>query len=253
VDVRDSLHSCRIGGQVIWNGINEVLRRTHPGVLARVKHETFGRSDALLVADGVIPKAFQGHDLSLGSYTLESQFSRAIFDVKPDAFVLSIQTDLTTSNLVRHNTDGFLFYPSENTSWGEADRAWLKSDFTSVGTLDAKKSMHYFAAIIERIRKVSEAPILIYNLSAVTPGEMLHCHQGLDESFSTRIRRFNLGLIELSEATGISVVDVDSVLARHGTDKLKLDTFHLTADAYRLIAEEVVRVLADLGTLEETA
>ena len=56
VDVHDSLHSCRLGGQLVWNGINEVLRVSHPGWLARMKHETWTRSDASLQSDGTVPE-----------------------------------------------------------------------------------------------------------------------------------------------------------------------------------------------------
>jgi lysophospholipase L1-like esterase len=92
-------------------------------------------------------------------------------------------------------------------------------------------------------------PILIYNVSPVVPGENAHCLQGLGETYSTRCRRFNLGLAELSEEVGISIVDVDSIIARAGADTLKIDAMHLTPDGYRLVAEEVVRVLDDLGVM----
>ena len=248
VDVHDSLHSCRIGKELLWNGINDVLRVTHPHVVARVKHETLTRTDALLVASGVVPETVSSRNLDLGPYPAGIQFSRAIFDTKADAIVLSIQGDIT-SNLRRHKKEGFLFYGSDVTSWSAVDQEWLKSDFERLLDLDAAASMANLAAIIEKIREHSEAPILIYNVSSVTPGEMIHCHQGFGESYSTRIRRFNLGLIELSEQTGISVIDVDTLLARKGTDELKLDTLHLNPLGYRLIAEEVVRVLEDLGVL----
>jgi lysophospholipase L1-like esterase len=109
--------------------------------------------------------------------------------------------------------------------------------------------MRNLRAIIGRIRQSSEAPILVYNVSSIVPGETVHCLQGLGEIYSTRCRRFNLGLAELSEETGISVVDVDSIVARAGADKLKIDAMHLTADGYRLVAEEVVRIFIDLGVL----
>jgi hypothetical protein len=57
-------------------------------------------------------------------------------------------------------------------------------------------------------------------------------------------------LAELSEDLGISIVDVESILARAGADKLKVDAMHLTADGYRLVAEEVVKILVDLGVIE---
>ena len=55
----------------------------------------------------------------------------------------------------------------------------------------------------------------------------------------------------MSRQTGISVVDVDAVVARAGAARLKLDALHLTAEGYRLVAAEVVHILADLGCLPE--
>jgi hypothetical protein len=59
--------------------------------------------------------------------------------------------------------------------------------------------------------------------------------------------QFNLGLIELSQRTGISVIDIDAILARAGTDRLKLDVLHLNAEGCRLAAAEEVRLLEDFG------
>jgi lysophospholipase L1-like esterase len=250
VDVHDSLHSCRIGGELAWNGINDILRATHPGCLARLKHETFTRSDALLLCDGSTPAALRERELLLGTYPVASQFSAAIFETRADAIILSLQPDMATS-LVRHKKEGFLFYPNNAAHWPVPDRAWLKSEFEPVESLDVEKSMATLAAVIERIRQNSDAPILIYNVSHVTPGEAIHCYQGFDDAYSFRIRRFNVGLMELSARTGISIIDVSSLLARHGADALKLDTIHLTPAGYRLVAGEVVRVLADLGVLDE--
>ena len=57
-------------------------------------------------------------------------------------------------------------------------------------------------------------------------------------------------MIELSERIGISIVDVDAVVARGGADRLKFDPTHLTAEGNRLVAEEVVRILEDLGCFD---
>jgi hypothetical protein len=250
VDVHDTLHSCRIGGELLWNGINDVLRITHPGCTARIKHETWTRSDALLRSDGTVPAGLASRDLPMGAYSPTIQFSHSIFETRADAIILSIQPDIMTS-LVEHRREGFLLYPSEAAGWSEGDRAWLKSEFAPIEPLSVGQSMANFATIIEKVRERSEAPILVFNLSPITPGEEIHSHLGFGELYSTRIRAFNLGLIELSAETGISIIDIDSVVARKGADALKLDTLHLTPAGYRLVAGEVVRVLADLGILEK--
>lgn len=250
VDVHDALHSCVIDGVLRWNGINDVVRARHPGTSVRVRHETWTRSDALLAADGTIPGDLCERQLALSSYPLASQFSTAVFDTQVDAYVLSIQPDVTTS-LMRHRTEGYFLYPDRVDRWSEAERSWLRENFERAPQLDAAASMANMRAITERIRQTSDAPILIFNLSPVVPGETIHCYEGLGETFSTRARRFNLALAELSEDTGVSIVDVDTILARAGADTLKIDAMHLAPDAYALLAEEVVRILADHGLLSE--
>jgi hypothetical protein len=250
VDVHDSLHSCRIGGRLLWNGINDVLRAADMRVTVRLRHETWTRSDALLGACGAIPPDIASRDLPLGAYSAESQFSRAIFETPADAIVLSIQPDVM-SGMMRHKAGDFLFYPSERASWTRADQDWLAREFEPVRALSVEASMRNFTALIEKIRAVSAAPILVYNLSPVIPGDHVHCYQGLDETLSTRIRKFNLALTALSEDTGISIIDVDTLVARGGADALKIDAAHLSGQGYALLAREVVRVLGDLGLLDE--
>jgi hypothetical protein len=247
LDVRDSLHALWLGGRLAWNGVNEILRTRTPSVTALVRHETFTRSDALLEAEGRAPAAFKGRVLPLGAHPLASQYAPRLFEAEADAFVLSIQPDVNDL-MVRHRREGFLFYPNDWRDWPQADQAWLRANFEPVPLLDVEASMANYAAIIARLRARSAAPILIFNLSASVPGE--YVHQGFADLLSTRIRRFNLGLIELSDSTGVSIIDVDRIVARGGADQMKLDTLHLTAAGARAVAEEVVRVLEDVAVLE---
>jgi hypothetical protein len=247
VDVHDSLHSCRIGGEVRWNGINEIIRARTDSVV-RLKHETWTRSDAILAANGMFPAEIEERGLPLGSYPAAGQFSAALFDNNADAIILSILGE-TATTLVKHKSAGYLFYPSEAEKWSPADRDWLRSEFTRLALLDVATSMSLMRQIIDRIREKSEVPILVYNVSSIVPGETVHSLQGLGEIYSTRCRRFNLGLAEISEELGFAIVDVDSIIGRAGADKYKIDAMHLTPDGYRLVAEEVVRVLDDLGVI----
>jgi hypothetical protein len=248
VDVHDSLHSCRIAGDLCWNGINEILRTQYSQAVIRVRHETCTRSDALLDTDGNVPVELVDRPLPLGPYPVSTQFSTRIFETEADIIVLTVQPDIATS-LVRNRETGFLFYPSNAASWSQTDKEWLATNFTQVEPLDVASSMANFERIIARLRQRTEAPILIYNVSAIVPNEAIHCHQGMDDLYSTRSRRFNLGLIELSEKTGVSIIDVDSLIARAGADRLKLDAMHLAPEGYRLIAQEVVRVIDDIGLI----
>lgn len=247
--MHDSLHSCRVDGELLWNGINEILRSREPAILARVRHETWTRSDALIESAGAVPKTLADRALPLGAYPLASQFSHAVLSSDADAIILSIQCDVAT-RLVRHKRDGFLFHAAEVETWAPEQRNWLKQECTDVGLIDVNASMDNLEQIIARIRVSSDAPILIYNLSAYVPGELIHCYAGLDEPIADRMRTFNLALNKLSAQTGISIVDVDTIIAREGAAALKLDAFHLTAKGYALVAAEVVRIFDDMGLFE---
>ena len=236
-------------GKVLWNGINEIVRARFPGTVVRVSHETFTRSDALLEANGPVPVSLLARGLPLAPYTPAAQFSRAVFDADADVVVLSLLQEMT-STLLRHRRDGYLLYAANLEAWAAADRDWIREEFVFTGALDVETSVRNLEAIVARIRQRSDVPILIYNVSSVVPGDQVHSYQGLEEIFSTRIRRFNLGLIELSQLSGISIIDVDTIVARAGADRVKLDPVHLTADGCRLVAEEVVRVLDDLGRFD---
>ena len=247
VDVHDSLHSCRIGGVIQWNGINE-LTRSGSGALVRLRHETWTRSDAIAEAGGSVPADLVERGLPLGVYPLASQFSDAVFTTDADAIILSILGD-TATTLYRHKETGYRFYAADLEAWNANDREWLKTHFFRTDLLDVAQSMESLGKIVERIQAHRDVPILIYNVSAIIPGEAVYNYQGLDETYSTRCKRFNLALTDLSQETGISIVDVDTIIARAGADRLKVDAMHLTPDGYRLVAEEVVRILGDLGVL----
>lgn len=248
LDVRDSLHSLTVGGQLRWNGLNEIVRVRFPGTTIRLRHETWTRSDALLASDGGVPPELAEKSLALGAYSLPSQFSQALFESDADAFILSLQPDI--SNFVfRHRVGPLLFCPTEYEGWPIEDQLWLRQNFVEAAPLDVEQSMRNFEGIIDRIRARRDVPILIYNVSAIVPGEWVHNYEGLGEIYSTRIQHFNLGLTELSRRTGISIVDVDMIVARRGADHVKIDALHLNAEGCRLVAEEVVRILEDLGLL----
>lgn len=247
-DLRDSLIVRREGDTVAWNGINAVLGGAYPGWRARIRHETLGRSDALLAADGTVPDALRERPLPLAAYPAESQFSTRLFDGAADVVILSIQPEVMNP-IAHHRRDGHLLYPDGIVGWDAAVRRRFAADYGPMPPLEPAQSMANLGRIVARLRVAGSPHILIYNMSPIVPWERVHNHQGLGESLSDRIRRFNLALVELSRATGISIVDVDAVLAREGAARLKVDAVQLNAAGCRIVAEEVVRILADLGGL----
>jgi hypothetical protein len=249
LDVFDSLHSCRIGGQVVWNGVNEVLRERHPGLMARLRHETSTATRGLINPPAIDGPLADRPEL-LAPYPLGLQASREIFTTDADAIILSILPDVAMRHH-RHRLTGEHLHISDLANWNVNDLKWLEDhyEFTQLAPLEEVFENHL--KIVEQIRVNSEKPILIYNMSPMTPGPITHCFLGLEDSYATRVRRFNLMLVELSERTGVSIVDVDGVVAKAGSDRVKLDMSHLTAEGSQLVAEEVVRILEDLGAFDD--
>ena len=239
-DVADSLFFCSDGG-ASWGGINEALRGQGRDLRVRLRHETFIRSDALAAAPGDVPQALS-HLAFEWPYTAADQFGAGFFEATADAYVLSVQPDVTMK-LLRHRASGSLFYPGAPQKIAKDQIPWLRAECDMAALLEPDEALKSWKAVVARIRMRSAVPILFYNLSTVAPGDMLANYRGLAPTLMYRIKQFNLALIDLSAETGVYIVDVDRLAARHGADALKLDSVRLNAKGSRLVAEEVIRIL----------
>ncbi len=248
VDVRDSLLWSRVDGVVQWNGINEIIRPRYPQVLARIKHETCTRLDLIpLPGESPLrPPEEVATRLPSGSHPIARQHQTAMFDAPADVVVLSLQSAATNA-LVRHRREGWLLLPDNLESWPAEHREYLAGEYEYAGLADLETTLERLRKLVLAIEEKLGAQVLVYNLSPWTPGERTHCWIGADDSIGLRVQRFNLGLAELSAQLGFSVVDVDRIVAGAGYERLKIDLFHLTAEGWRLVAEEVVRILEERG------
>jgi hypothetical protein len=247
-DLRDPLHSLRAGRDTLWSGINQTLRETQRGFTVRVIHETSIGFTPLLLANGTVPKDVALRGELFGPFPPSSQCSAAVFAPEHAAIVLSIHGDVSV-RVVRHRTTGALLHPYGWERWPEADRTWLTDDYEAVPPLDAQGSMGRLLGIVDRIRGVSDAPILVSNLSSIMPGDTIHAYRGVGETYAQRVRRFNLALVDAAVQADFSIVDVERIVAEGGAARLRTDAIHLTAEGCRRVAAEVVRILDDYGTL----
>jgi hypothetical protein len=249
VDVHDSLIYSRVNGRIQWNGLNTLLAESHPGLVARVRHEPCARWDLTGIGLGEIPDELITRALPLGSFALETQYQSQLLEHDADVVVLSIQSDIT-NRLWRHRRDGYQFFAPALEEWRPQDRIWLEENFSQLNRTSPEAAMNNLSSLVSKIRARSNPSILVYNTSAVVPGEAIVTYRGLEDALSTRIRAFNLALIETAATLDVSVVDVDHAIARAGADRVKLDTWHYIRDGYRLLAAEVVRILEALGHLD---
>ena len=252
VDVRDSLLWSRVNGVLEWNGINEILRERHPGMLAKVKHETCTRLDLIPLPGEtpLEPPPEVVRKLPSGAHPIERQRRTALFDAPSDVVVFSLQSAATNA-LVRHRRDGWLLLPDDLEGWDAEARGFLEAECEYAGLASLESTMERLSQLVAAVEARWGAQVLVYNLSPLTHGERTHCWLGAEDSMGLRVQRFNLALAELSAQLGFSIVDVDRIVACAGADRLKIDLFHLTAEGWRLVAEEVVRILEDRGCFDE--
>jgi hypothetical protein len=130
---------------------------------------------------------------------------------------LSLQSAVLSS-LVRHRRDG----------WDVASRPWVQSECESVGLAPIEPTLQRLEQLIDAVRERLGVPVLVYNPSPVIPGERTHCWLGADDALGLRVRRFNVGLVELSTRQDFSIVDVDRLMACAGAERLKVDMVHLS-------------------------
>jgi hypothetical protein len=246
VDVHDSLIYSRVNGEIQWNGLNTLLTERHPGCIARIRHEPCARWDLIGIEHSEIPKQLVERNLDLGSLKLETQFCSKLLVHPADVVVLSIQPDITNT-LLRHRRDDYLFLPANDADKGLEDRCWMAENFTAVELLTPHSSMQRLASLVGTIRARSNPSILVFNMSSAMPGDRIVSYRGLEDALSTRIRAFNVALVEAATELDFSIVDVDQIVACAGAERLKLDWLHYVPEGYRLIADEVLRLLEDLG------
>lgn len=249
VDLRDSLLFSSVNEKVVWNGLNEILRAEYPTLKARIRHETSSRSDAMLQGTGVIPSSLLDYPLPLGAYPLASQFSGRVFDSPGEIVVTSIMSDVFI-RLGRHRREGYLFYPAGFEEWPDENREWYCENFEILDRMDPDSTMKNLSEACRRWALAGVKHVLIFNMSGLILGDRVHCYLGVGETLSTRIRRFNLALVDLATQVGFSIVDVDSIVARAGGDRLRFGSVHLTPEGYELTAREVVRILHDRGAFD---
>jgi len=252
VDVRDSLLWSRVGGVVQWNGINEILRIRHPGVIAKIKHETCARLDLIPLPGETLPAPPRewADRLLSGPHPVARQHASALFDAPVDVVVFSLQSVILNS-LVRHRRDGWLLMPENIDTWHPDLCRRLQTECENAGLAPLNATLGRLERLIGAVQEQLGANVLVYNVSPYIPGELTHSWVGAEESLALRVRRFNLALIDLSARLGFSIVDVERIAAAAGAQRLKIDLVHFTAEGWRLIAEEVVRILEQLGCFDD--
>lgn len=100
--------------------------------------------------------------------------------------------------------------------------------------------------------KADGVRVLVANVSTLDPDNPVYTMLGLDEEpFQIKAQRLNLIITNLSQKLGISVIDVDRVIAEAGGAKTLAGRLHYNDAGCGAIRDEISRIIEDYGFLDE--
>lgn len=107
-------------------------------------------------------------------------------------------------------------------------------------------------AIVNAIKDKLEAHVLVANASTIDPNDATHNYHGLDaDPLPLQVHRLAHMLVGVSHEEGISIVDVDRLIAELGATGNVESAMTYGSEACSRIAAEVVRILEDYGFFDE--
>ncbi len=106
--------------------------------------------------------------------------------------------------------------------------------------------------VVALIKEKVGAHVLVANVSTIDPADSTHNYHGLAEDpLPLRAHRLAHMLVRVSHEEGISIIDVDRLLAEMGAAENVESAMSYSPGACAVIAAEVVRILEDYGFLDE--
>jgi hypothetical protein len=107
-------------------------------------------------------------------------------------------------------------------------------------------------SVINLIKEKVGAHVLVANVSTIDPADQpFNYHGRAEEPFTLRAHRLDLMLVGVSHDEGISIVDVDRLIAELGAAGNVDGPAAYGPEACARIAAEIVRIIDDYGFLDE--
>jgi hypothetical protein len=248
-DVISSLLSQAQGGGRLRRGLSDLVSEKFGGTfVVDLIHEPCHRSDILLqqLECGRAPE-----ELLRMAPELAGQFHTQLEQQPVDVIVLALQPEVVTSAW-KHRRDGYLVCPPSRwrEAWNLERLEWFTGRFEPVGLIPAPASAENFTRLVQRIKERLEAHVLVYNCSTVDPHDHIDNFHGQEDNNELRTHKLNLALMQLSVQEGISIIDVDRLIAEMGAQEHVQRWCEYSDEACDAIGQESLRVLEDIGFFE---
>jgi hypothetical protein len=146
-------------------------------------------------------------------------------------------------------TDRLAEHVGERTDLGDTDVIVLATSDALRRKLERDLRATFFDAVaaLMPVARAADIRVLLVNDSTVVPRDRVLPQ----DPFSVDIARLNLAALELSVATGLSIIDVDRLIAELGGGNHVDDALSYSATAREAIVAEIVRVIEDYGFFDE--
>jgi hypothetical protein len=105
--------------------------------------------------------------------------------------------------------------------------------------------------LVRLIKAAVGAHVLVFNCSSIDPDGFTSNYRRGAPDVTWRVHQFNRAAIELSMAEGVSIVDVDQLVALSGADSTVVSPLHYSDGLEEELGAEVARILADYGFFEQ--
>ncbi|CAG0941160.1 hypothetical protein BROC_01307 [Candidatus Brocadiaceae bacterium] len=251
-DITDSLLSLQQGGRKLDLGLKDLIYEKYHGLFnIEIIRESIGRSDLMIQQLGVVPEELLQHKLD-DENIITAQFNPRLFEEQVDVVVFSLQPEITHS-LWRHRQKDYLFYPHPDWKkrWTPLQKQWFREYFIPIGLIQVQQFKENFVRLIRAIKERLNAHIIVYNCSSVDLEDQTYNYYKLqNDVLSLRIHKFNFALIEISTSEGISIIDVDRLIAELGGERHVMKRLSYSKEACHAICQEFQKVIEDIGFFE---
>jgi len=168
-----------------------------------------------------------------------------------DVVVFSLEPEITRPVWI-HKKTGLRVspHPDRVKEWSFDQKQWFSEHFQLQGLVPVERFRHGFSRLAADIKEKVGAHIIVFNCFTYDPADRTRNYFGIPDTYAMRALKFNLALIDISIEQGISIVDVDRILAELGGASHVTEAFRYSPQACDLIRDEFLRVLQDIGFFE---
>ncbi len=254
-DVADSLLPIGGGGRRLAQGIADTVRASYgAGCTLDITYKPCPSVSLLWQEAQGQPAPADLMAQGMWDDEVAAQFDSGLFapQTEPwDIVVFSIRSDLVSS-IWKHRQAGYWFAPPSDwrQRWTPAQQAWFQASFEECGQLPTAQVSDSLRQLVPAIKERVGAHLIVFTTSSYDPADHIHAYAGRAETPVERIHRLNLTLIQLSTDEGISLIDVDRIIAELGGAAHVPQRLVYSDEALTSLRNEFQRVMADIGFFE---